>query len=122
MQPGYPCEYRHYIVKGAFRVFYMDENGKEHTVSIGIEDWFFTDFHSYISKEPATYFAEALEDSLIFKMKYEDVEALCAKFHAFCQFFRQITERAFANSRKRIVSNISKTSEERYWEFLEKYP
>ena len=40
IQPGYPCEYRHYILKGAFRVFYMDENGKEHTVSIGIDDWF----------------------------------------------------------------------------------
>ena len=29
IQPGYPCEYRHYILEGAVRVFYMDENGKE---------------------------------------------------------------------------------------------
>ncbi|MEM6830872.1 MAG: Crp/Fnr family transcriptional regulator [Bacteroidota bacterium] len=122
IQPGYPCEYRHYILEGAFRVFYMDENGKEHTVSIGIEDWFFTDIYSYIYKEPATYFAEALEDSVIFKMRYEDVEQLCANVHSFSQFFRLITEKAFANSRKRIVSNISKTSEERYWEYVESYP
>ncbi len=122
IQPGYPCEYRHYILEGAFRVFYMDENGKEHTVSIGIEDWFFTDFYSYIYKEPATYFAEALEDSIILKMRYEEVEELCSKVHSFSQFFRLVTEKAFANSRKRIISNISKTSEERYWEYVEKYP
>ena len=122
IQPGYPCEYRHYILEGAFRVFYMDEDGKEHTISIGIEDWFFTDLYSYIYKEPATYFAEALEDSVIFKMKYDDIEELCSKTHAFCQFFRRVTEKAFANSRKRIISNISKSSEERYWEYVEKYP
>ena len=55
-------------------------------------------------------------------MKYDDVEALCSKVHAFSQFFRMVTEKAFANSRKRIISSISKSSEERYWEYVDKYP
>ena len=122
IQPGYVCEYRNYIVKGAFRVFYMDDNGKEHTVSIGIEDWFFTDFYSYINQQPAIHFAEALEDAIIFQMKYEDVEGLCSKIHALSEYFRFITEKAFASSRKRVIANISKTSEERYLEYAEKYP
>ncbi|MEO1050386.1 MAG: Crp/Fnr family transcriptional regulator [Bacteroidota bacterium] len=122
IQPGYVCEYRNYIVKGAVRVFYSDDQAKEHTVSIGIEDWFFTDFYSYINQEPAMHFAEALEDSIIFQMKYEDVERLCAEIHSLSQYFRLLTEKAFANSRRRIISNISKTSEERYWEYVKKYP
>ncbi|MEM6802112.1 MAG: Crp/Fnr family transcriptional regulator [Bacteroidota bacterium] len=122
IQPGYVCEYRNYILKGAVRVFYLDDNGKEHTVSIGIEDYFFADFASLINQEPATHFAEALEDSIIFQMKYEDIEKLCAEIHALSQYFRLLTEKAFAHSRKRIIANISKTSEERYWEYAKRYP
>ena len=122
IQPGFVCEHRNYIVQGAVRVYYLDDSGKEHTVSIGIEDWFFTDFYSYINQLPAVHFAEAIEDSIIFQMSYEDVEGLCSKIHALSQYFRFITEKAFANSRKRIISNISKTSEERYQEYADKYP
>ncbi|MEM9545321.1 MAG: Crp/Fnr family transcriptional regulator [Bacteroidota bacterium] len=122
VQPGFICQYRNYIVEGAFRVYYLDKDGKEHTVSIGIEDWFVTDFYSYISQEPATHYAEALENSVIFQMKYEDIEPLCSEIHALSEYFRLTTERAFAYSRKRVISNISKTAEERYLEYLERYP
>ncbi|WP_299618234.1 Crp/Fnr family transcriptional regulator [uncultured Tenacibaculum sp.] len=122
IQPGYVCEYRNYIVKGAFRVFYLDDKGKEHTVSIGIEDWYFTDFYSYINQLPAAHFAEALEDSVILQLKYEDIEGLCAKTHGLSEYFRRITEKAFASSRSRVISNNSKTSEERYLEYAKKYP
>ncbi len=122
VQPGYVCEYRNYISKGAIRVFYLDDSGKEHTVSIGIEDYFFADFSSLITQEPATHYAEALEDSTIFQMKYKDVEELCSKIHGLSEYFRLITEKAFAHSRKRIVSNIGKSSTQRYQEYARKYP
>ena len=122
IQPGYISEYRNYIVKGAFRTFHMDEDGKEHTVDIGIEDWFFADFYSYPYKEPSTLFAEALEDSLIFQMKYEDVERLCSKSASLNKFFRVIVEKAYAHCRRRLIGKSSKTSEERYWEYAKRYP
>ncbi|MEO9485702.1 MAG: Crp/Fnr family transcriptional regulator [Ekhidna sp.] len=122
IQPGFISDYRNYIVEGAVRVFYLDELGKEHTVSIGIEDWYFTDFYSYLNRSPAEYFAEALEDSLILQMRYDDVEELCARIHPLCQYFRLYSERALSYSLKRTISNISKTSEERYWEYVNKYP
>lgn len=122
IQPGFVAEYRNYIVEGAVRVFYLDELGKEHTISIGIEDWYFTDFYSYLNRTPAEYYAEALEDSIILQMKYEDIEDLCSRIHPLCQYFRLFTERSISYSYKRIISNISKTSEERYWEYVNKYP
>ncbi len=122
IQPGFVSEYRNYIVEGAVRVFYLDDVGKEHTVSIGVEDWFFTDFPSYLNRTPAEYYAEALEDSIIIQMKYDDVEALCARIHALCQYFRLYVERALSYSNQRVITNISKTSEERYWEYVNKYP
>lgn len=122
IQPGYMCEYRNYIVKGAFRTFYLDENAKEHTINIGVEDWFFTDFYSHIYQQPSTIFAEALEDSIIFQMSYEDVEKICLQSHALAQYWRVIIEKAYANTKKRLLAKNSKSAEERYWEYIEKYP
>ena len=122
IQPGYPCEYRNYILKGAFRMFHLDDHGKEQTFKIGIEDWYFTDFYSYIYNKPSRFFAEALEDSIIFQMRYDDVERLCKESHAINLYWRVILEKAYANATNRIVSNIGKSSEERYWEYANKYP
>ncbi len=122
IQPGFVCRNRTYIVEGAFRVFYLDEDGKEHTVSIGVEDWFVTDFFSYINQTPALNYAEALEDSHIFQMPYEDIEPLCKEIHALSEYFRITTEKAFAFSRRRVISNISMTAEQRYDDYTEKYP
>jgi len=121
-QPGYVCKYRNYVVKGAFRSYFIDSDGKEHTVQIAIEDWFVSDFYSYITQTPATLFVEALEDSTIFQMTYEDIEGLCKEIHGLSEYFRVSTEKAFAFSRKRALSNLSMTAEEKYLELLERYP
>ena len=121
-QPGYTCGYRNYVVQGAFRSFYLDQEGRDHTVQIAIEDWFVSDFYSYITQTPATLFVEALENAIILQMKYEDIEQLCGEIHALSEYFRITTERAFTFSRKRALSNMSLSAEERYLEFLERYP
>ena len=121
-QPGFVSQYRNYVVTGAFRSFFLDHEGKEHTVQIAVDDWFVSDFYSYITKSPATLFVEALEDSVILRMPYDSIEPLCSKHHSLSEFFRITTEKAFAYSRNRALSNISKTAEERYKEFLAMYP
>ena len=121
-QPGYICGYRNYVVEGAFRSFFMDNEGKEHTVQIAIEDWFVSDFYSYITQTPATLYVEALEDSKILRMKYADIEGLCKEMHSLSEYFRISTERAFAFSRKRALSNLSLSAEERYLAMVERYP
>lgn len=121
-QPGYTSGHRNYIAKGAFRSFYLDKEGKDHTVQIALEDWFVSDFYSYITQTPATLFVEALEDSIILQMRYADIESLCQRNHSLSEYFRITTERAFAFSRHRTLSTISKTSEERYRELMNQYP
>ena len=121
-QPGYTCGYRNYVVKGAFRSFFMDDEGKDHTVQIAVEDWFVSDFYSYITQTPATLFVEALEDAVLFQLPFQEIEALCKEVHNLSEYFRITTERAFAFSRKRALSNLSQSAEERYLEFLKMYP
>lgn len=121
-QPGFVCNYRNYVVHGTFRSFYLDGEGKEHTVQIAMDDWFVSDFHSYITQTPATLFVEALEDSTILRSTYDTIEPLCKEIHALSEYFRITTERAFAYSRKRALSSLSLNAEERFLELLERYP
>lgn len=121
-QPGFVSNFRNYVVDGAFRSYYVDDEGKEHTVQIAVDDWFVSDFYSYITQTPATLFVEALEDSVILQMEYSKIEPLCKSMHSLSEYFRISTERAFAFSRNRALSNLSKTAEERYLEFINRYP
>lgn len=122
VQPDFVCKYRSYIISGAMRAYLVDDKGKEHTVVISIEDWWISDFNSYLAQEPATLFVEALEDSVIIQIDFHSEQLLMERIPKFERFFRLITQRSFAFLQKRILSNLSKGAEERYDEFVSKYP
>lgn len=122
VQPNFTARSRHFIVKGAFRSFVVGENGIEHTISFAIEDWWITDYNSYIFQQPATMFVMALEDSIILQIEFEKEQSLKKSNHKFETIFRIMAERGLAFQQRRLISNLTQTAEERYDLFLEKYP
>lgn len=122
VQPEFVCKYRSYVLSGAMRAYVIDKNAQDHTIAFAIEDWWISDHSSYINQEPATFFVEALEDSLLIQIDYNAEQLLMETVPKFERFFRIITQRSLGFLQKRILSNLSKTAEERYEEFLEKYP
>jgi CRP-like cAMP-binding protein len=122
VQPEFVCRYRSYLVKGAMRGYLLGTNGQEHTISLAIEDWWISDFNSYIFQQPATLFVEALEDTVLIQIDYNAEQMLLEAIPTFEKLFRIITQRSFAFLQQRVLSNLSKSAEERYYEFVEKYP
>jgi CRP-like cAMP-binding protein len=122
VQPRFVCTHQTYVVKGALRVYFVNKNGNEHTLQFAIDDWFASDHYSYIHQTPASIFIEALEDSYIQQIEYNDVERLCLENQKFERFFRKVAQKSFAFAQRRILSNLDKTAEERYLEFMEMYP
>ena len=122
VQPNFICSHQTYVLKGAFRSYFMSDEGTEHTIQFAIEDWFISDFNSYLSQSPASLFVEALEDSTVQQISYEDVENLCSQNPKFERFFRLVAQKSFAFSQRRVLSNLGKSAEERYIEFFELYP
>jgi CRP-like cAMP-binding protein len=121
VQPGFVCQHKSYVVKGAFRGYLVDNEGKEHTLSFAIEDWWISDYSSLIYQEPATLFVEALEDSILIQIAYEDEQRFLQEIPKLEKFERIITQRSLAFQQKRLLSNFTKTAEERYDEFMSKY-
>ena len=122
VQPGFTCTHQTYVIKGAFRAYFVNDDGIEHTLQFAIDDWFISDFNSYITQTPASLFVEAIEDSSILQLEYYDAEKLCSSNPKFERFFRIVAQKSFAFAQRRILSNLGKTAEERYLEFNSMYP
>ena len=122
VQPDFIVKNRNYVLNGAFRAYVVDDNGQDSTIAFAIEDWWITDYNSYILQKPATMFVVALEDSVILEISYEKEQALKQSNHKFETFFRIRAERTAAFMQQRIISNLTQTAGERYESFINKYP
>ncbi|MFM9839469.1 MAG: Crp/Fnr family transcriptional regulator [Cyclobacteriaceae bacterium] len=122
VQPNFVATHRNYVIQGAFRSYVVADEGQEHTIAFAIDDWWITDYNSYIFQKPATMFVVALEDSTIMQIDFEKEKELKALNHKFETFFRIIAERGLAFYQRRLISNLTQTAEERYDEFELKYP
>jgi CRP-like cAMP-binding protein len=122
VQPNFIAKHRQYVLKGAFRAYVVADEGQEHTITFAIDDWWITDYNSYIFQQPATMFVVALEDSIILQLDYEKEQELKLQNHKFETFFRIMAERGLAAQQRRIISNLTQTAEERYETFSNKYP
>ncbi|SFO74597.1 cAMP-binding domain of CRP or a regulatory subunit of cAMP-dependent protein kinases [Chitinophaga sp. YR627] len=121
-QPGFPAKHRYFVVEGAFRAYVIGDEGQEHTIQFAIEDWWISDYNSYIFQQPATMFIVALEDSLILEIDYDTEQRLKNSRYKFETFFRILAENTAAYMARRVITNLTKTAEQRYEIFLEKYP
>ena len=122
IQPDFVARHRSYVLQGSFRIYVVDDNGQDHTIQMSVEDWWVSDYNSYIFQKPATMFVVALEDSLILQLAFEKEQELKAANPKFETFFRIMAERTAAFFQRRIISALTLTAEQRYDDFLEKYP
>jgi CRP-like cAMP-binding protein len=122
IQPGFVARHKNYVAKGAVRAYVIGEGGEEHTIQLAIEDWWITDYNSYVYQQPASMFVVALEDSVVLQIDYENEKRLKSSHHKFETIFRIAAERSAAFQQRRIISGLTRTAEERYHDFLERYP
>lgn len=111
-----------FVIEGSLCTYFIDLNGKEHIVQFAIEGWWISDLNSFIMQEPATFNVQAIEDSVVLELSFDNLEILYKKVPKMERYFRVITQRAFVSFQQRIVQNISLSAEERYLAFQAKYP
>jgi CRP-like cAMP-binding protein len=122
VQPNFINKERTFVVKGAFRTYTVADDGQEHTIQFAIENWWASDFNSYIYQHPATLFIVALENSTILQLEYNKEQELKKNNHKFETFFRIMAEKGLAFEHRRIIFNLTHSAEARYENFLLNYP
>ena len=122
LQQGDVCQLNTFVVEGCFRMFLVDEQGKEHNLQFATENGWILDMESFYFGQPSRLNIEAIEHSIVYQIKKEDQFKLFTEYPKFNHIFRVLCENAVISSQKRVLQNISSTAEERYIEFLNRFP
>ncbi|HWY97438.1 MAG TPA: Crp/Fnr family transcriptional regulator, partial [Bacteroidia bacterium] len=122
LQEGDTWKYHAFITKGCMRTYSIDEKGLEHIIYFGIENWWIGDKESLMFNQPSKYNIDAVEDSEVVLFTDPYFNLACKEIPAFNDMINNILQRSFAKSQSRIQAAISYTAEEKYLNFLNKYP
>lgn len=122
LQEGEVCAYNTFVAEGCFKMYFVDDNGKEHNLQFAIENWWIGDIGSFHTGNPSKLYIEAIENSVILQIKKEDQLKLFVDYPKFDRIFRTLAENAMVGLQHRTIQNISSTAEERYLDFAKRHP
>jgi CRP-like cAMP-binding protein len=122
LEEGKVSNFIGFVTKGSFHLFRKGEDGQEYTMKFAIENWWISDFTSFMSGEPGNCYIEALENSELIWFSRETWDHLIATIPNFHRMIDKLTAKNFEAHQNRIFSNISEPAETRYDNFVNKYP
>jgi CRP-like cAMP-binding protein len=111
------------VVKGIFRIYFHDPDTKEDkNIFFCSENQFVVSFRSFVSRNPCWYFIEAMEDSEICFISYQDLNGLYETHPNWGKFGRLLAEWFFLVAQTRTEEFIFFSHEQRYTRLLEEHP
>lgn len=122
LEVGQVSSFSAFVVKGSFRLFRVADDGQEHIMKFAIENWWMSDYTSFMSGQPSNCYIEALENSELILFTKDRWAYLIDTIPAFKEMIEHLTARNFEAHQNRIYSNISETGELRYESFVATYP
>ena len=122
VRQGQAVKKTYFVTDGCIRSYFIDKNGKEHTLQFAIKDWWISDFIAIYNKEIATLTVECITDSTIIEFSSRELEGIYSLFPEFEDFQRKNLERHVVSLHKRILNQLQLTAQERYDLFLKQYP
>ncbi len=121
IEPGSTANTMNFIVQGAMRSYYLDENGQEHTLQLGIEQWWINDLYSYLSGKASRMYVQALERTWLIQLPKTELEELYHHVPEVSNFFRIKIQSAYVALQERVIENMSEDAYERYNNFRNTY-
>lgn len=119
---GAICQHENYVIKGCLKNFSVDSNGFESIGMFAIEDWWTGDMFSFLTQTPSNINIVAMEDTEVFQLSKENQEKLLEQIPKFEKCYRIKYQNSFISLQKRMIMNLSATAEERYLDFISRYP
>ncbi|SKB95261.1 Crp/Fnr family transcriptional regulator [Chryseobacterium balustinum] len=111
-----------FVLSGLLRLFYTDEDNKQHIISFAMEDWWETDFQAFYTKGFATLTLESLEETDVLSLSLDNFEKLCNDLQKMERFFLRKSIAGHIGSEKRILSFLTLGARERYEYLLMQHP
>jgi CRP-like cAMP-binding protein len=111
-----------YVTKGLFRYVYTNGKGEEFTKGIIGENSFLSSYSAMILCKPSYFSIEALEDSQVLEIIWNDFKHLLDNDIFWVKFLLKLVEKGFMIKEKRERDLLLLDAETRYKNFLEEFP
>lgn len=118
---GDVCNEVFFINRGLLRYF-SENNEKEYTLRVFKEAEWAANYVSFLTRKPSHICIEALEDCDLFILKYDDLQTAYDNAKVFERLGRKMMESIFIEVVERTTDVLTKSTEIRYMELVEKDP
>lgn len=122
VQEGDVVSKEFWIINGCLKSYFIDNNGKEHILQFGMENWWITDYESFVKQTPAKTSIDCIEDSELLYISYENRDKLTAEMHKMERFWAKKSKGGRIALQNRVLSLLQNSAKERYNLLLEQYP
>ncbi|WP_395765307.1 Crp/Fnr family transcriptional regulator [Elizabethkingia anophelis] len=122
LQPGQVSRHMRFIAKGSLHTYYTDDAGREHTMQLGIENWWINDLYSYLSESASRMYIQAVEDTTLVQIHKNNLELLYKEVPKISEFWRLKMQGAYLILQERTFENMRFDAYTRYKTFITNYP
>ncbi|MFT3701147.1 MAG: Crp/Fnr family transcriptional regulator [Agriterribacter sp.] len=119
---GDEAKHEFLVLSGIYKVFYVDEEGKEYIVQFAQQNWWMSDYSSFFKQKTASMFIECIEDGEVLFSTLYAREKLSEDLHKMEHFFRVKLTNGYVALQQRIKLLLSSTPQQRYEAFSNQYP
>lgn len=121
VRSGEVCGQVSFVNKGLLRMFYLVE-GKEICTAFVAENNFISEYASFLTHTPSAQNIDALEDSQLINLSFDNMQELYQSHPVFEIFGRKIAERLYLLLSKHKTGLLAHTPEQRYQFIIEEQP
>lgn len=121
MEAGQVCDYVAFINKGLFRTFCLVKS-EEVTYNFSFDGNFFTDYPSFVTRQPTMEYHQALENAEVLTLSYDKMQMIYTKVPAWERFGRLIAEFILVRIAERNRSMLLLSAEEQYLNLMKTRP
>ncbi|MES2650935.1 MAG: Crp/Fnr family transcriptional regulator [Bacteroidota bacterium] len=122
LQEGNICKANYFVEKGLLRMFFINEKGVEQITQFALENWWLSDYMSFIMQTEAKFYIQAIENSEVLVVEHHKQEELFKQLPQLEKYFRIMTQRAYAASQMRFKYFYDYSKEENYRLFVSLFP
>lgn len=122
LEPGQVCDSIYFLTEGAFRMYYVDPDGREINYRFALANNFMVDFQSFLSREPSCYYWQAMENARGVAFRYVDVQRAYQQSRNWERFGRLMAEQVYQQVNERIELLQFLSPQQRYLRVMATQP
>lgn len=122
MRAGDKVLHDYFVLSGSLQMYFIDDDGTEHTIQFALKGWWLADYLALQKKEPTGFYMQAVENSEVLSISPVKRSELFCDFPNMESYFRAVYQIAYGTYQTRMKYILSYSKEEIYFKFRDSFP